>query len=300
LSVFLSLAMTESGATGPTQAAMRKALTVAPGVSEDVLQRSSSSLLESLQLQKGVQLSIANALWSDAGLPLAPSFVQRCRNLYHADASSLDLSSPSAADTINAWVRQKTHDKMPSIVTPASVRDSVAVLTNAVYFKGGWEYKFDKDETKEGDFHLASSGGTKGNIKRIWFMHRSSIPRAYLRGPDFEAAALPYESSGFRLYAILPAPGKTPQEALAGISLQNLPSPSETVELDLTLPKLILNFDTSLRASLERMGMAPVFRSGADFTPMGSSKFYIGDVLHKTRLDVTRKVLWPRRQRRSL
>jgi len=286
LSVFLALAMTESGSAGPTQAAMRKALAVAPGVGEDALHQSSSDLLQSRQLHNDVQFSIANALWSDARLPLASGFVQRCHKLYQADTTSLDLSSPSAADTINAWVKQKTHDKIPFIVTPANLLGSTGVLTNAVYFKGGWEYGFIKNLTKEGDFHLASSGETASKLKKVRFMHQGSIPGAYRSGPGFEAAALPYRSSGTRLYAILPARGKTPEEALAGISLQSLRDPSEPVELELKLPKFTIDFDASLKAPLEHMGMAPAFGPGADFTPMGSSKFYLSEVLHKTRLEV--------------
>jgi serine protease inhibitor len=57
-------------------------------------------------------------------------------------------------------------------------------------------------------------------------------------------------------------------------------------ELDLKLPKFTLDFGAGLKAPLDRMGMASAFRAGADFTPLGSSKFYIGEVLHKTRLEV--------------
>jgi serine protease inhibitor len=289
LSVFFALAMAESGAAGPTQAAMRKTLAFPPGVSEGGFRDSASALLKSLQSQKDVQLSIANALWSDARLPLSPSFVELCRNFYQADATTVDLSSPSAAGTINDWVKQKTQGKIPTIVTPASLRGTLAVLTNAVYFKGKWEYQFDKDETKEEDFHLANggtAGGAKeGKTKKVHFMHRSSIPRAYRSGPGFEAAALPYGSSNIALYAILPAPGKTPEEALAQIHVQDLRS-SDSTELDLKLPKFTLDFAATLKAPLERMGLASAFRGGADFAPMGSPKFYIGDVLHKTRLEV--------------
>eukprot|EP00959_Pyramimonas_sp_CCMP1952_P369375 7736825-Pyramimonas_sp.AAC.1 len=35
---------------------------------------------------------------------------------------------------------------------------AVAVLINAVYFKGEWANKFDKNDTRKMDFHLA--GGT--------------------------------------------------------------------------------------------------------------------------------------------
>jgi serpin B len=122
-------------------------------------------------------------------------------------------------------------------------------------------------------------------IKKVQFMHRDSIPHAYRSGPGFEAAALPYGASTIVLYAILPAPGKTPEEALAQVHIQDLRS-AGSAELDLKLPKFTLDFAAGLRAPLERMGMASAFRGGADFTPMGSPKFYIGDVLHKTRLEV--------------
>jgi len=287
LSVFFALAMTESGAAGQTRADMRKALAVPGTVGEDALHESASALLKSLQAQTGVRLSIANALWSDARLPLAPSFVERSRNFYQAEATTLDLSSPGAADTINAWVKQKTEEKIPTIVSPDNLRGSPAVLTNAVYFKGGWEYKFDKGETKEGDFHLgASHGGHQGKIKKVAFMHHGSISRGYRSGPGYEAAALPYASSDIVLYAILPARGKTPEEALAKISVPSLRSASPPVDLDLKMPKFALDFAAVLNSPLEKMGMASAFRGGADFLPMGSPKFYIGQVLHKTRLEV--------------
>src|SRR5215472_4026128 len=157
LSVFLALAMTESCAASTTRQAMRHALAVPGTENDEALHQSASALLKSLQSQKGVQLSIANALWSDARLPLAPAFVERCRKLYQADATTLDFSNPQAADTINRWVRQKTQDKIPEIVGPADVATALAVLTNALYFKGGWDYTFDKKQTQEGDFHLAGS-----------------------------------------------------------------------------------------------------------------------------------------------
>jgi len=287
LSVFFALAMTESGAAGQTRADMRKALAVPATVGEDALHESASALLKSLQAQTGVRLSIANALWSDARLPLAPGFVERARNFYQAEATTLDLSSPGAADTINAWVKKKTEEKIPTIVSPDNLRGSPAVLTNAVYFKGGWEYKFDKKETKEGDFHLSNGhAGHKGKIKKVAFMHHGSISRGYRSGPGYEAAALPYASSDIVLYAILPTRGRTPEEALAKISIASLRSASPPVDLDLKLPKFTLDFAAVLNSPLEKMGMASAFRGGADFTPMGSPKFYIGQVLHKTRLEV--------------
>jgi serine protease inhibitor len=144
LSVFTALTMTENGAVGQTRAAMRHALSVPAAMSEDTLHEAASALLKELRSQKGIDLSIANALWSDMKLPLAPSFVQRCQHLYDADATTLDFNKPAAVDTINGWVKEKTRGKISSIVTPELVRASQAILTNAVYFRGTWLYQFSK------------------------------------------------------------------------------------------------------------------------------------------------------------
>src|SRR5215813_6083770 len=280
LSVFVALTMTETGAAGKTQTAMRHALAVR-GLSEDALHDSASALLHALASRKGVELSIANGLWSDARLPLSADFIEKCRKLYAADATTLDFSQANAADTINTWVSEKTHGKILYIVDPGIVRASNAILTNAVYFQGRWEHKFSKDETKDETFHLAN-----GREKKVPMMHRPYLDDAYRSGDGFEAAALPYENSGMQLYAILPAPGKSPEEALAHISVEKLRRPSELNELDLRLPRFTLDFDTGLKDPLTRMGMGVAFSAKAEFAPLGSPQFFISDVLHKTRLDV--------------
>ena len=281
LSLFMALAMTESGAAGRTRAAMRQAMGVPAEVSEERLHESASALLKTLHAQKGIDLSIANALWSDRSLPLAPEFVRRCHQLYEAEATVLNFRDPAAADTINAWVKQKTREKIPSIVTSADVRSSDVILTNAVYFRGAWRYVFDKKQTQQQAFHLVN-----GREKKVAMMHRSSISGAYRSGDGYEAAALPYKDSETLLYAILPAVGKSPEETLASVSVEGLRAASEANDLDLRLPRFTLDFSASLKDQLIQAGMGIAFRPGAGFLPMGSSKLFVGNVLHKTRLEV--------------
>ena len=281
LSVFVALTMTETGAAGKTQAAMRHAMAVPDNLSDDALHESASALLKALALRKGVELSIANALWSDVRLPLSPEFIEKCKKLYAADATTLDFSQPKAAETINRWVSSKTQGKITNIVNPAVVKDSNAILTNAVYFKGRWEYQFSKTETKNESFHLAD-----GREKKIAMMHNSFIEEGYRSGEGFEAAALPYENSGMALYAILPAPGTSPEQALAHVSVDKLRRTPEPNQLDLKLPKFTLDFDAALKDPLSRMGMEVAFTRQAEFAPLGSPLFFLTDVLHKTRLEV--------------
>jgi len=55
----------------------------------------------------------------------------------------------------------------------------------------------------------------------------------------------------------------------------------------LRLPRFTLDFSASLKMALAQMGMSVAFDYGAaDFSALGSREFFVGDVLHKTRLEV--------------
>jgi len=282
LSIFLALAMTENGAAGKTRTAMRDTLAIPALLSEDAFQEAASALSQSLRSRKDIELAIANALWSDNSFRLADGFVKRARDYYEADAAMLDFHNPEAAHTINQWVSRHTRGKIPDIVTPEIVRAAVAILTNAVYFRGLWSEPFPKSQTLDGIFHLADGGQRKTPM-----MHQTRLSGAYRSGDGSESARLPYQSSGMALYAILPAPGTTPEQAMARVSVENLIHGSDAVELDLRLPRFTLDYSTKLKDPLGRMGMGIAFQyPGADFGPMGSPELFIGQVLHKTRLEV--------------
>ena len=281
LSLFMALAMTENGSAGRTRTAMREAMQVPADVGEELLHESASALLKTLRAQTGIKVLIANALWVNEGLTLAPDFVKRSDRLYDAQATTLNLRGPAGVETINAWVKQKTLGKIPGIVGSDDLRNALLVLTNALYFRGTWRYQFEKGQTQQQIFHLANGSG-----KTVAMMHRSSIPGAYRHGDGYEAAALPYEDSEALLYAVLPGPGKSPEETLANITVEELRAASEPAMLDLRLPRFELEFFASMNEPLTAAGMGIAFNDAPDFTPMGLGDLVISQVLHKTRLEV--------------
>jgi serpin B len=282
LSLFLGLAMVENGAEGETRAAIRRALAVPADLSEDGLQAGAAGLQKTLRAREDIELSIANALWSDRSLPLAPAFIERCKQRYEASAASLDFTQPAAADVINGWVERQTREKIRTIVTPEMVAASKAILTNAVYFRGRWRDPFPKSETGDGEFHLAT-----GAVKKVPMMHNAWLRRAGLSGAGFEGVAMPYQYSGAALYAILPAPGRSPEDVLAGLTADRLFSSADSEDVDLRLPRFAFDFSAEMKEVLRRLGMGIAFEfPGAEFAPLGSPLFYLGEVLHKTRLEV--------------
>ena len=81
LSLYLALAMTEGGAAGKTRAAMRNVLQVTAAMNDESLHEAASALMQSLRTQRGVDLSIANAIWSSPKLPLSATFVEQCKSV---------------------------------------------------------------------------------------------------------------------------------------------------------------------------------------------------------------------------
>ena len=61
-------------------------------------------------------------------------------------------------DNFNEWVEEQTNKKIQDLISPGSISAlTKLVLVNAIYFKGDWHVKFDKDKTKKGDFHVSKT-----------------------------------------------------------------------------------------------------------------------------------------------
>jgi len=155
LSVSLALAMTCNGAAGDTRTSIAKTLG-AESLTDEAINRNSRLLLDMVEkADPEAQMEVANALWTQSGFPIDPDFLKLNRDYYDASVESLDFEGNprNAANTINAWVNDKTHAKIPEILRDVS-RETVVVLTDAVYFKGRWSMPFDKNKTETRTFHL--------------------------------------------------------------------------------------------------------------------------------------------------
>lgn len=284
LSVFLALQMTENGAANATRIAIRKALEL-PDLDAASLNGAAAALLSILKTRAGAGLLIANALWADGHLPLAPDFVKLSAAVFGASAASLNFADPTAAGAINDWVKTNTKGKISNIVTPEMVRAAAVILTNAVYFAGTWQHEFSESQTRDEVFH--KSGGA---TKTIPMMHRPDLKSGYRQGKGFECARLDYEGSNAFFCALLPQPGTTPKELLASLDPKDLTGGPADFDLDLKLPRFSLDFQSGLKGDLEKMGMGIAFQyPQADFGPMGSRQFFLSEVIHKTRLEVDEK-----------
>jgi serine protease inhibitor len=286
LSVSQALAMTYNGARGKTKTAMARALGFG-SIDDQRLNDSNRRLLEALRkADPDTRLEIADALWLRKGMAINPQFVALGKDFYRAEVERLDFAgNPGGATaTINGWVDRVTQGKIPSIVSDLK-RDTVLVLTDAVYFKGAWVNPFEPSNTKPRAFFLP--GGK--SLTTPMMERRGFYP--YLETGDFQAIRLPYGNEQFAMYVFLPRRKDGLSTFLESLNRQDwaewigkLANANGTI----VLPKFQLRYGRNLNGALTAMGMGVAFdKMAADFSGIESSQpIHISDVEHKTYVKV--------------
>jgi serine protease inhibitor len=286
-SISLALAMTYNGSKGETQTAMAKTMGW-QGMSLDEMNRGNETLISLLQQPgKGVQLRIANSLWSRKGKPFLSDFMKTNQAFYDAKVTGLDFNSSKAPDTINDWVNKNTNGKIPKMIESIDPME-VLILMNAVYFNGGWKKEFQPSATKVESFKLQD-----GSTKQVQMMAQSGTYE-YLQEEGFQAIRLPYGDGQMDMLIILP----DESSSLGALHDKLWADPSRWLHTfqqsrgEIKLPRFKIEYGEQLNKALIAMGMAPAFDSvNADFSGMAPSppNLFISAVTHKTFVEVNEK-----------
>ena len=282
-SVSLALSMVYNGVGGATRDAVAKALQFGDMGQEQVNQGNAALQRSLANPDPKIQINIANALWADEGVRFRADFVERAREFYGAEASTLDLQGPGALETLNGWVSKKTREKIPTLFGSDDLSNATAVLANAIYFKGIWTKQFDKAATREGDFTLP--GGGK---KRLPMMSQTGVHK-HLRGNGFEAVALSYGEGQVSMYVFVPNAASDLKTFLGSLNASRWNewmSQFRQSEIEVVLPRFKVTYEADLNRSLTELGMGIAFGNGADFAPMGLPGHSLSLVKHKAVIEV--------------
>ncbi|MDF2671685.1 MAG: proteinase inhibitor serpin [Paenibacillus sp.] len=285
-SVAIALSMTMNGAAGTTRDGIAKALHLNQ-LSPSDINTGAQKMQEGLHnTDPKVQLSIANSIWARKDVKLEPAFLQTNKDYYKAQVSVLDFADSKAADTINKWVDKETKGKIDKIVSSPIDKDTVMFLLNAVYFKGDWTIPFEKIATSARPFTLKD--GSKQN--RSMMSRQGSFQ--YTDREGYNAVRLPYGNGNLGMVVLLPDEGKKLadlNDKLTGDEWKKLLGSLKEQEGHVILPRFKLEYETSLNASLQSLGMSLAFEDAkADFSALLAppARAYISDVKHKTFVQV--------------
>lgn len=147
VSVSGALALVAAGATPASKTEAELLSTLRVHSAEQLAEANRALLSEG---ESGVSLRVANSVWTSKAI--LPSYVQLAQTTYDAQASPL----PASYDPVNKWVAAKTEGMITKLLEGEPNPLTVALLVNAVYFKGSWAAKFDPKLTVAGTFAAPS------------------------------------------------------------------------------------------------------------------------------------------------
>jgi serine protease inhibitor len=285
LSVSMALGMVYNGARGGTEQGMRQCLQFGNLTLEEINQ-GYKGLIELLSgMDPDVKMEIANSIWYREGFEVLQDFIDANVTFFGAVVSALDFSDSGAADTINAWVSEKTHGKIDKIVDSPIDSALVMFLINAVYFKGSWVSQFDPAETQDAVFHAPDGD------KNVKMMHIEDKLRI-LNNDDFQAVDLPYGHGLFSMTIILPHPDKDIDQVAAGLNAASFADALEQFQerenYQFYMPRYELKYEKTLNDVLIALGMGEAFDEvKADLTGINpAGGLFISFVKHKSYVKV--------------
>ncbi|XP_075495711.1 serpin-ZX-like [Primulina tabacum] len=296
LSIHVVLGLITAGSNGPTRDQLLGFLkTKSP---EDL--NSLSSQLVSLLFADagplgGPLLSFANGVWVDQSINFKSDFKKIVDNVYKAASSHVDFQHKAVEVTneVNTWADKETNGLIKEILPPGSVDASTRLIfTNAVYFKGAWNEKFDASNTKEDEFFLLN-----GSSVQVPFM--TSKKKQHVREFDgFKVLALSYrqgeDKRKFTMYFYLPDAKDGLLTLLekfgstSGFIEHHLPY--QRVEVgDFRIPKFKIDFGFEASEIFKGQGLVLPF-TGGGLTEMVDSTFsqnlYVSNIFHKSFIEV--------------
>jgi serine protease inhibitor len=168
-----------------------------------------------------------------------------------ADVLVDHLGDPKTIGRINDWVRQKTHDLIPSIIEEAPA-DMGLVAINALYFRDRWKTPFDPARTMAEPFQTAS-----GRPVSVKMMHSPVAKFGFRQDERFIAAELGYANDDFKLVVITTKSAPAQLSEFSAVADWLSGRGFELKNGEIGLPKLSLSAAEELLRPLDALGLRP-------------------------------------------
>ena len=286
LSVSMALGMLYNGANGATKEAMETTLGFS-GLTRDEINAFYKNTVGSLTaLDPKVSFTIANSIWYRQGFDVESNFINLAQENFDAEVDGLDFRDPFSVDVINTWVDDRTNGTIKEIVEYPINAATVMFLLNAIYFKGGWTFSFDRDATVDYEFYR----GGETFIPCLMMGQKGYFN--YYSNDLFSAIDLPYGDEYFSMTLFLPRMRIGVDSLVTHLTRDNWKewiNSFKPESCDVFIPKFKLACDADLNEVLKAAGMGIAFTDGADFSGISKesgSNLMVSEVKHKTYIDV--------------
>lgn len=282
-SISTALTMIYVGARGSTAEEMSRVLHLP--LDQGLAAMDFGPVLRQLQASEnvdGYKLSTANRVWVSEQLQLNPSYLQSMKQNFQSGVEATNFLDPAqTAQTINSWVAANTNNKITEIVESSMIsRDMLLFLANAIYFKGNWETRFNRNETAKQPFYLDTA--RLRSVEADTMHRRGKV--AYGENTEVQAIKLPFKGD-IAMTIILPKQAVSLESVEAKLSRPYFAKLTQGLfqrNVMVYLPKFTIHSSYDLRDTLSAMGMSQAFSNNADFSGISSQEFLkISHAIHK-------------------
>jgi len=276
LSLNMALGMLYNGASGETRTEMAEVLGMADFTDTEINEHYQKMSQTLLNIDPLTEIGIANSIWYRQGFYVKQPFIDVNRKYFDAEVRSLDFIRPDAADTINKWCADKTNDRIPEIIEKLS-DDIMLCLINALYFKGKWQFPFNKAPTQQEEFTKANNQRIKAN------MMTQTATLSYYTDQYLSAVEMPYENQAFSMVAILPADNMDIDylvNYLDDTVWKNIVDKLKKRSVWLKLPRFKIESEIKLNDPVKNVGMQRIFIGG--FANISDTLLFVSGIKQKT------------------
>ena len=274
ISITYALGMLNNGAVGETQTEINKVLGFGETGADGINDFCRKMLTEAPNLDKLTKVMIANTIYMNKGYQLYSDFITKANTYYDVEPETRDFFDGQTLDVINQWGNDHTEGMIPEVLTEDEFDPSaVSFLLNAIYFKGAWAEKFDKDNTKDETF--TTETGTK---KQVPMMHQEHAFN-YTENETCQALSLPYGNNAYRMTILLPKEGKTISDVAQTLTTETWQRKYQRmggINVDVKLPRFESKSELDLIEIMSALGMPMAFTPAADFSNFCNASTYIG------------------------
>ena len=252
ISITYALGLLNNGAAGQTQQQINQVLGFQDVEAANVFCQ--KMLAAAPQLDPGTQVKIANTLFMNKGYSLKPDFIEKAANYYQADPQTRDFHDGQTLDVINQWASDHTEKMIDKVLNGNNFNpDAASYLLNAIYFKGEWTNKFEKNETYDELF-------TTTNQKLPTMHQRGAF--TYAETDELQALQLPYGNGAYAMTILLPRPDKSLAsllESLTAESWKYILAGKSLMDVEIKLPVFETQTNKDLVAIMSKLGMPDAF-----------------------------------------
>lgn len=298
-SMAIAVSMLNNGADGKSKEEIEKML----GIEDLEDWNACVKYYMSLNQEEQAKVLTANSIWLSDKLIFSENaendFFHPVKKYYQAEKNQTDLTSQESVVRINDWVSQKTNQMINSILTEPLGERVKMLLLNAVYFKGEWKEKFDKEDTVEEKFY------GKDKTSKTDMMYQYSERYKYIEKNGIRAIELPYANDKIAMDILLPMDKertskkqktdekeKSINECFSNLSekeksalFRELSKQQKQEFTKVAIPKFDMEYGTiDISPALKKLGMEHAF-AGGDFGKI-SPDLYVGSVAHKAKVEV--------------